>query len=941
MNAFDRVWLKQNITLVQQASVIFEDTLFANIAIGHIHPDSVSRADVIAACRLVDMDSVIFSLPFGLETLVGGNSCPLSEGQRQRVVLARAYLRNPAVLILDEATSALDPSSRDVIAKSVRQWRQGKTTIIVTHDISQIDDNDYVNVFENGALTEQGFRRNLRGSQGSAFATLLPKLDTVQQIPDINIISPISEKSFEKSPVDVMCQETQLLMPKPALNRGSSLRSGRSPILARSSLGTGAEAFMRMRNGENENYLHPAPNMETSWLFTMPQKSPASSFMERKRLSSLINKHFKTPSMQSSLELQELRHSKTQSNVPEVSTFQDTTPSDSSKQEPTTLHTDAGQPITLIRLALTVWPALDAKNRLSLSLGLVICIVAAVATPAFALCLANLLAAMWSSGDKAAEGNRWALYLIAVAIVDGVCTGTGRYLLEYTAQSWVDSLRAKAFRNILHQPKLWFQRAENSPGRVAESLDRNCEEMRNILGRFVPIIVMVFTMISVSVILAIATSWKLALVSLAPLPLVVASVKGFAIVSDRWEVKCNKGAEHSSAILTEVLSKLRTVRAFTLEQHFSSKYSKSTNDALRLGLKRSISSAPLFGLYQSMSYALTALVFYYGTTLLVQEENQDIAKTLRVMNLLLFSIGSATDLLSSMPQIAMALASASHIMAFTNLPLPKAAPPAHTHTTNPLPICCNNLNFAYPSRPHKLVLNNISLSIPPGNCTVVVGPSGCGKSTLLSLLLQLHVPTNDAPSALTFGGTPSIATNTQTLLCKTGYVSQTAFLFPATISENITYGLPRNSPLRNPANIHAAAKEAGIHTFITSLPEGYCTVLGEGGQELSGGQAQRVTIARALVRRPSLLVLDEPTRALDSGNSDAVRGAIADLVRAWRSERRDAAVVMATHDIDMMRSADHIVVMEGGTVVEQGLFEDLWFNGDAFRRLVGERGIGT
>ncbi|KAK3182519.1 ATP-dependent permease [Lecanicillium sp. MT-2017a] len=791
MNAFDRVWLKQNITLVQQASVIFEDTLFANIAIGHIHPDSVSRADVIAACRLVDMDSVIFALPFGLETLVGGNSCPLSEGQRQRVVLARAYLRNPAVLILDEATSALDPSSRDVIVKSVRQWRQGKTTIIVTHDISQIDDNDYVNVFENGTLTEQGFRRNLRGNHGSAFATLLPKLDTVQQIPDINIISPISEKSFEKSPEDFRSQETQLLMPKPALSR------------------------------------------------------------------------------------------------------------------------------------------------------LVICIVAAVATPAFALCLANLLAAMWSSGDKAAEGKRWALYLIAVAIVDGACTGTGRYLLEYTAQSWVDSLRAKAFRNILHQPKLWFQRAENSPGRLAESLDRNCEEMRNILGRFVPIIVMVFTMISVSVILAIATSWKLALVSLSPLPLVVASVKGFAIVSDGWEVKCNKGAEHSSAILTEVLSKLKTVRAFTLEQHFSSKYSKCTNDALRLGLKRALYSAPLFGLYQSMSYALTALVFYYGTTLLVQEENPDIAKTLRVMNLLLFSIGSATDLLSSMPQIAMALASASHIMAFTNLPLPKAVPPAHTSTTNPPPICCNSLNFAYPSRPHKLILKNISVSILPGNCTVVVGPSGCGKSTLLSLLLQLHVPTNDAPSALTFGGTPSNATNTQTLLCKTGYVSQTAFLFPVTISENIAYGLPRNSPLRNPANIHAAAKEAGIHTFITSLPEGYGTVVGEGGQELSGGQAQRVTIARALVRRPLLLVLDEPTSALDSGNSDAVRGAIADLVRAWRSERRDAAVVMATHDIDMMRIADHIVVMEGGTVVEQGLFEDLWFNGDAFRRLVGERGIGT
>lgn len=446
---------------------------------------------------------------------------------------------------------------------------------------------------------------------------------------------------------------------------------------------------------------------------------------------------------------------------------------------------------------------------------------------------------------------------------------------------------------------------------------------------------MVFTMVFASVIWAVTISWKLTLVVLAPLPLIVASVKSFAIVSDRWETKCNKGAAASSAILTEVLSKLKTVRTWALEEHFTSKYGASSKDTLQLGFKRAWYSAPLFGLYQSMSYALTALCFYHGTKLLAQESSPDIAKTLQVMNLLLFSIGSATDLLSSVPQIAMALAAASQIKSYTNLPRPQPQHPSYSYVTDPLPIRFNRLTFAYPNRPHKSVLKGVSLTISPGKCTVIVGPSGCGKSTLLSLLLHFQPATNQPPMALTFDDQPSVTANTNLLRSKTGYVSQTPFLFSTTIFENISYGLSPHSPLRNPANVHAAAKEAGIHAFITSLPEGYNTIVSQGGQDLSGGQAQRINIARALVRRPSLLVLDEPTSALDTENTAAVGNTIRELIRGWRAERRDAAVVMVTHNVDMMRVADHVVVMEGGRVVEQGAFEDLWFNGEAFRRLVG------
>lgn len=161
-------------------------------------------------------------------------------------------------------------------------------------------------------------------------------------------------------------------------------------------------------------------------------------------------------------------------------------------------------------------------------------------------------------------------------------------------------------------------------------------------------------------------------------------------------------------------------------------------------------------------------------------------------------------------------------------------------------------------------------------------------------------------------------------------VPQNPTLISASIATNIAYALPENSPLASIQNIRAAATAAGIDDFISSLPHGYETSIGAGGTGLSGGQAQRIAIARAIARRPKLLVLDEVTSGLDGESARGVRETII------RMGRRGCGVLAVTHEAEMMRACDEVVVLKNGAVVERGKFEDLvGRSGGELRRLVG------
>jgi ATP-binding cassette, subfamily B (MDR/TAP), member 1 len=154
-------WLRNNITLVQQSSTLFNESIMRNIAFGQRDFQSVTTEQLKACIELAALQNTISEMPEGIETMVGTGGNALSGGQKQRIAIARARLRDTPILILDEATSALDYISRTSVMNAIRKWRRGKTTVVITHDMGQIEDGDFVYVLDRGRVVEEGYSRRI------------------------------------------------------------------------------------------------------------------------------------------------------------------------------------------------------------------------------------------------------------------------------------------------------------------------------------------------------------------------------------------------------------------------------------------------------------------------------------------------------------------------------------------------------------------------------------------------------------------------------------------------------------------------------------------------------------------------------------------------------------------------------------------------------------
>jgi ATP-binding cassette subfamily B protein len=224
-----------------------------------------------------------------------------------------------------------------------------------------------------------------------------------------------------------------------------------------------------------------------------------------------------------------------------------------------------------------------------------------------------------------------------------------------------------------------------------------------------------------------------------------------------------------------------------------------------------------------------------------------------------------------------------------------------------------------PPAPGGWVLRGVDLAVPRGHMLALVGPSGAGKSTVAGLAARLYDPVR---GAVRFDGTDVWTLDPDDYAARLGVVTQDTFLFHDTVRANVLFGRPDASE----AEVIEACRAAHIHDFLSSLPEGYDTIVGEHGFRLSGGEKQRVGIARMVLKDPELLLLDEATAHLDSGSERLVQRALAEVLRGRTS-------VVIAHRLSTVRRADEIAVIEGGVVAERGTHDSLVAAGGRYTEL--------
>jgi subfamily B ATP-binding cassette protein MsbA len=427
-------------------------------------------------------------------------------------------------------------------------------------------------------------------------------------------------------------------------------------------------------------------------------------------------------------------------------------------------------------------------------------------------------------------------------------------------------------------------------------------------------------MFIVGVVLALMGSWQLVLGGLVVVPVIVGPVGYLARRIRRYS---KEGLEKLSDLtdqMSQMFSGIRSIKAFKMEDaerdEFLSVNRKFLGKMLKTVRMRALSAG-------TMELVLRAIIggLALGATWLIFRGYLRITQG----NLVIFlggsyyAVNSLRKLVKQYNKLQEAVPAAERIIELVNYrPEMQDAPDAQDLERISESIAFEQVCFAYNNEP---VLKDVDFTVRPGERIAIIGKSGSGKSTLTALAMRFYDVTD---GRVAFDGMDVRKITRGSLLDRIAIVSQQTFLFNRSIADNIRYG--RRGATQE--EIERAAKMANIHDFIQSLPDGYDTSCGEFGAKLSGGQAQRIAIARALLKDADILILDEAMVGLDTESEALVREALEKLM-----EGRTTFII--THDLPTIRNADRILVLEDGRLVAEGVHDELMATCNAYRVLYG------
>ncbi|UWE13753.1 ABC transporter ATP-binding protein [Actinacidiphila bryophytorum] len=504
-----------------------------------------------------------------------------------------------------------------------------------------------------------------------------------------------------------------------------------------------------------------------------------------------------------------------------------------------------------------------------------------------------------------------ALGMIGTAVATGVFGVLQTLISTTVGQRVMHDLRTAVYERLQRMSLAFFTRTRT--GEVQSRIANDIGGMQATVTSTATSLVSNATAVIASVVAMAALDWRLTVVSLLLLPLFVWIARRVGRERKKIATERQKQMASMSAIVTESLSVSgillgRTMgRADSLTRDFSTESERLVDLEVRSNMQGRWRMA-VIGIVMS---AMPALLYWAaGLTTGHGGPAISIGTLVAFVSLQQGLFRPTVSLLATGVQVQTSLALFQRIFEYLDLPLDiTERPGAKTLESVRGDVAFEGVDFAYDPESGAPTLSGIDVAVPAGGSLAVVGATGSGKSTLSYLVPRLYDVT---AGRVTVDGTDVRDLTFDTLASAVGVVSQETYLFHASVAENLRFAKPDATD----DEIHAAAKAAQIHDHITGLPDGYDTLVGERGYRFSGGEKQRLAIARTILRNPPVLILDEATSALDTRTEQAVQDAI-DTLSAGRT------TITIAHRLSTIRDADQIVVLDAGRIVERGTHDEL------------------
>ena len=508
---------------------------------------------------------------------------------------------------------------------------------------------------------------------------------------------------------------------------------------------------------------------------------------------------------------------------------------------------------------------------------------------------------------------------LALHLVSNLINVGETYLNNWIAQHISYDMRNQMYRHLQKMSQRFFTTANQ--GDIITRMTSDVSGVESVVtNTFTSILSNTITLI-VAVIAMFQKNWLLALIGIAVVPLFTLPTRMAG--KRRWKLAgeaqaCN---DEINGILNETLSVSGQllVKLFGREKSEYDRYEEANGRMIKLNIRERMAGRWFFMLLSTLTTIGPMLLYLVGGILIMKYRSDLSVGDITVLVALLGRMyGPVNSLLNIQVDWIRSMAMFTRIFEYYDMkPEIDDSPDAKELKNAKGEVVFDHVNFTYDGE--RMILKDINFTLKSGDCVAIVGPSGSGKSTIVNLIPRLWDATS---GTITFDGTNVKDLTLHSLRDEVGVVTQETYLFNGTVRENLLYAKPEATE----AEMIDACQKANIWDFISKQPDGLDTMVGNRGLKLSGGEKQRISIARALLKDPALLIFDEATSALDSISEAAIQAAINPLIEERTS-------ILIAHRLSTILAADEILVVRDGEIVERGTHKDLVHAGGTYQEL--------